>query len=74
MSRATQDTTMPMKRFGYGAVTRYGADFQQLRLRFMRATSWSYNPAMAGTMTVWATPRSLATTWGIIVIFFSCGY
>ena len=74
MSRATQDTTMPVKRFGYGAVTRYGAVFQQLRLHFIRTTAWSYNPDMAGTMAVWAAPRSLATTWGIIVIFFSCGY
>ena len=60
--------------FGYGAVTRYGAVFQQLRLHFTRTTAWSYNPDMAGTMAVWAAPRSLATTWGIIVIFFSCGY
>ena len=74
MSRATQDTTMPMKRFGYGAVTRYGAVFQQLRLPNLLATSWSYNPVTAGTVAVWALPRSLATTWGIIVIFFSCGY
>ena len=34
----------------------------------------SYNPANAVTLAVWALPRSLATTCGIIVIFFSCGY
>ena len=33
-----------------------------------------YNPGGAVTRPVWALPRSLATTWGIIVIFSSCGY
>ena len=65
---------MLKKCFGYGAVTRYGAVFQQLRLHCLHATTWSYNPVTAGTVAVWAPPRSLATTWGIIVIFFSCGY
>ena len=32
-------------------------------------TARSYNPARAVTRTVWATPRSLATTGGIIVYF-----
>ena len=36
--------------------------------------SESYNPGGALTRPVWALPRSLATTWGIIVIFSSCGY
>ena len=34
----------------------------------------SYNPDYAETLSVWALPRSLATTYGIIVIFFSSGY
>jgi hypothetical protein len=34
----------------------------------------SYNPKIAVTTLVWASPRSLATTWGIIVIFSSSGY
>ena len=34
----------------------------------------SYNPAVAITIAVWATPRSLATTGGIVFTFFSCGY
>ena len=34
----------------------------------------SYNPGRAVTLPVWALPRSLATTCGIIVIFSSCGY
>ena len=33
-----------------------------------------YNPGHASTSPVWALPRSLATTCGIIVIFSSCGY
>ena len=31
-------------------------------------------PPGAVTRWFWAVPRSLATTGGIIVIFFSCGY
>jgi hypothetical protein len=34
----------------------------------------SYNPKLAVTNLVWAFPRSLATTWGIIIIFSSSGY
>ena len=34
----------------------------------------SYNPVKAVTPTVWALPRSLATTWGIIIIFSSSAY
>src|SRR5690606_39974191 len=36
--------------------------------------SWSYNPAAAVTVTVWANPRSLATTNGITFVFSSSGY
>ena len=32
-------------------------------------TSRSYNPVTAGTVAVWANPRSLATTWGITFCF-----
>ena len=34
----------------------------------------SYNPARAETLAVWAGPRSLATTWGITLVFSSSGY
>ena len=34
----------------------------------------SYNPMIALTIMVWASPRSLATTWGITVVFFSSRY
>ena len=36
--------------------------------------SQSYNPAPAATGTVWANPRSLATTNGITFVFSSSGY
>ena len=36
--------------------------------------SGSYNPVSAETDTVWALPRSLATTGGITFVFSSCGY
>ena len=34
----------------------------------------SYNPMLAETSMVWATPRSFATTKGITIVFFSSGY
>ena len=32
------------------------------------------NGCILGTCTVWALPRSLAATWGIVFTFFSSGY
>ena len=55
--------------FGYGAVTLSDVTFQSLLLTICLAVSWSYNPHEAGTSWVWALPRSLATTYGIIVYF-----
>ena len=34
----------------------------------------SFNPEPASTNSVWAIPRSLATTCGITIVFFSYGY
>ena len=53
----------------YRSVTVYGVTFQRLPLAISLAVSRSYNPMKAGTLMVWAVPRSLATTWGIIVYF-----
>ena len=39
-----------------------------------KSTLQSYNPYIAETIQVWAVPRSLATTRGIIIIFSSSGY
>ena len=56
-------------RSAYGAVTLSGVTFQSLLLIICLAVAWSYNPREAGTSRVWAIPRSLATTYGIIVYF-----
>ena len=55
--------------FVYRPVTVCGASFQKLPLAIFLATSWSYNPVTASTATVWAPPRSLATTCGIMFYF-----
>ena len=55
--------------FMYGTVTLCGATFQKLPFVRFLATPWSYNPCHAVTWQVWALPRSLATTWGIIIYF-----
>ena len=41
---------------------------------FLLPMSQSYNPNVAVTTLVWASPRSLATTNGITIVFFSSGY
>ena len=56
-------------RFMYRTVTVYGGFFQNLPFTNFLAISWSYNPADAVTSVVWALPRSLATTGGIIIYF-----
>ena len=57
-------------RFGYGTITLCGPSFQKALLSAWRAMTRSYNPAHARrTRTVWALPRSLAATGGIIKLF-----
>ena len=58
----------------YRAITVYGTTFQSFLLNNCLARAWSYNPTHAVTWVVWANPRSLATTRGIIIIFFSYRY
>ena len=67
--RATQDTARPPDIFAHRPVTVCGGPFQGLALNVRTATTRSYNPAEAGTPAVWALPRSLATTGGIIDLF-----
>ena len=55
--------------FEYRTITVYGPIFQRVLLTKLLAISWSYNPNIAVTTLVWANPRSLATTWGIIIYF-----
>ena len=69
MSRPTQDTTMADSIVEYETVTLYGRSFQNVPLTEPSPMAWSYTPVKAETSTVWALPRSLATTGGIIVYF-----
>ena len=48
--------------------------FPMCSISFISAISWSYYPATAETMEVWAVPRSLAATGGITIVLFSCRY
>ena len=79
----TQDSTCP-------ALLRIPLRFMSLRIRSFHALWLNFPEHSAHdnscdiavlqprqchkTPSVWANPRSLATTKGIIVIFFSCGY
>ena len=89
MSHGTQVTIPPRRpAFAYGAVTLYGKAFQPSSTSspfsysakaLQNPPDRTYNtiPAMTAvfyTDMVWAPPRSLATTWGISVDFFSSGY
>ena len=55
--------------FAQRAFTCFGTTFQRFMLTIFLATSRPYNPSEAGTSLVWALPRSLATTGGIISYF-----
>ncbi len=74
MPRTTQDTTI-------NNITLPVRDYHPLRRIFPNASSsvihritWSYNPIIAETIMVWASPISLATTLGITLVFSSSGY
>ena len=73
MSRPTQDTVIKKGDLAYWAITIHGVAFQRLLPSPILDFTRSYNPASASTPAVWATPRSLAATGGITVVFFSCG-
>ena len=55
--------------FLYGIITLYDYTFQYILVTILCPKSWSYNPNIAVTTLVWANPRSLATTRGIIIYF-----
>ena len=74
MSRGTRDTSSVNQGFAYGAITRYGRTFQTVQLPIINPMSGPHNPHATEVAQVWAVPLSLATTDGITVIFFSCGY
>ena len=74
MSRGTRGHPRVDQGFAYGAVTRYGGTFQSLRLPILNPTLGPHNPEVTVVTSVWAIPRSLATTYGISIDFFSWGY
>ena len=71
--RATQDTTIFYTTYPYGTITPIVELSNSFRFVAQRI-SWSYNPSTAETALVWASPRSLATTNGITLVFSSSAY
>ena len=67
--RSTQDTTRYINYVVYGIITLFDRPFQTCSTIIYKSTLQSYNPSVAVTTLVWAVPRSLATTYGIIIYF-----
>ena len=61
-------------RFAYGALTLSGPPFRTVPLASFHPLAAPITPARAETPPVWAPPRSLAATGGIVVTFSSCRY
>ena len=88
VSRGTHERIQSLTPFAYGAITLFGSPFQVLStrgqvgnsvqsLRFLlirRTTPIWHGISVREAISVWAVPRSLTTTWGIAVAFFSSGY
>ena len=73
-SRATQDTRLSKQPFRVPGCHRLWHTFPGISTKIVCYLCRSYNPTCAVTPVVWANPRSLATTWGITIVFFSYGY
>ena len=71
-SRLTQDTARPTQFLSTGL----SPSMMSLSRNFDLMSTSKCSPTTPGqhATPVWALPFSLATTWGIIIIFFSCGY
>ena len=74
MFRGTWGSSKVNQSFAYGAITHYGRTFQTVPLPFINPMLRPRNPDTTVVVLVWATPRSLAATYGITIVFFSCGY
>jgi hypothetical protein len=74
VSRGTRGSSKVNQSFAYGAITHYGRTFQTALLLFINPMLRPHNPRKNEFILVWASPRSLATTYGITIVFFSCGY
>ena len=57
--------------FGYGVITHYDRTFQTVLLPIVNLMSGPHNPYATEVTQVWAVPLSLATTYGITIVFFS---
>ena len=74
MFRGTWGSSKVSQGFAYGAITHYDRPFQTVLLPIINPMSGPHNPYVTEVTQVWAVPRSLATTYGITIVFFSCGY
>ena len=72
--RGTRDTSKVTLGFVYGAITHFGRTFQTVLLSIINPMSGPHNPYATEVTQVWAVPLSLATTYGITIVFFSWGY
>ena len=72
VSRRTPDSASLAQNFVYGGVTRFALPFQVIRLSIRILCRSPYPKSIMDL--VWAPPISLATTFGITVVFFSSGY
>ena len=70
VSRPTQDPTISIHLYSYRTFTSYGPTFQKCSNSYVYQISRSFYPAVAKTTTVWAFPRSIATTKGITLLFY----
>jgi hypothetical protein len=73
VSRGTWGECWSGSGFGYETFTLFGGPFQTLLLPVAHSVLHAPQPRQA-SLTVWATPLSLAATQGITVVFFSSGY
>jgi hypothetical protein len=71
-SRLTQDTTRPSQFVPTGLSPAMA--FLSRKFSLMRVSKCGPTTPVQHATQVWALPFSLATTGGIIIIFFSCGY
>jgi hypothetical protein len=72
--RGTRGSSRVDQGFTYGAITHYGRTFQTVQLPITNPTSRPHNPKITEVILVWASPLSLAATYGITFVFFSWGY
>ena len=60
--------------FAYGTFTLFGLGFPAHHSAWLQSIPPVLNPVPDCSGPVWTLPRSLATTYGITVVFSSCGY